>query len=67
MLKMERGVVIYMSMVLAGLSPHPPLIIPEIGGEETKKVEKTINSLTELAQEIKSCEPDLLITVSPHG
>ncbi len=56
-----------MGILMAGLSTHPPLIIPEIGGKERMKIKETINSLEELAGEVKSKEPDLLITISPHG
>ncbi|MGM0410241.1 MAG: AmmeMemoRadiSam system protein B [Bacillota bacterium] len=56
-----------MGIKIAGLSPHPPLIIPEVGGEERKKVKKTINSLKEMAQEFANEDLDLLITISPHG
>ncbi|AZO96510.1 AmmeMemoRadiSam system protein B [Halocella sp. SP3-1] len=56
-----------MGILMAGLSPHPPLIIPEIGGERREGISKTINSLEELAEEVKDCQPDVLITISPHG
>ncbi len=56
-----------MSVVMAGLSPHPPLIIPEIGGEDRKKVSDTINSLRELSSEIASIDPEVILTISPHG
>jgi len=56
-----------MGILMAGLSPHPPLIIPEIGGMRRGEVRKTIDSLEELAEEIVRVEPDLLITISPHG
>lgn len=56
-----------MGILMAGLSPHPPIIIPEIGGRRREEVRSTISSLEELAKEIKALEPDLLITISPHG
>lgn len=56
-----------MSIVMAGLSPHPPIIIPEVGGKRTKEVKQTIDKLEELAAEVKSKEADILITISPHG
>lgn len=56
-----------MGIIMAGLSPHPPLIIPEIGGKRRHEVQKTIDSLEELAEEIKAKDADLLITISPHG
>ncbi|MFW6279381.1 MAG: AmmeMemoRadiSam system protein B [Bacillota bacterium] len=56
-----------MSIVMAGLSPHPPLIIPEIGGQRLGEVQDTVDSLQELSREMVDCKPDLLITISPHG
>lgn len=56
-----------MGILMAGLSPHPPIIIPEIGGEERERVKKTINKLEELAEEVRERKPDLIITISPHG
>lgn len=56
-----------MGILMAGLSPHPPLIIPKIGGERREGIRKTIDSLEELAEEVKDCQPDVLITISPHG
>ncbi len=56
-----------MRILMAGVSPHPPLIIPEIGGEQRKEIQQTIDSLTELGEEIKETNPELIITISPHG
>lgn len=56
-----------MGVKIAGLSPHPPLIIPEVGGRRRKEVQKTIDSLQELSEEIVNSKPDILITISPHG
>ncbi len=56
-----------MSILMAGLSPHPPIIIPEIGGRRREEVNKTIKSLEELSREVVEKKPDLLITISPHG
>jgi len=58
---------LYMGVKIAGLSPHPPLIIPEVGGRRRKEVQKTIDNLKEMSVEIVNAKPDLLITISPHG
>jgi len=52
---------------MAGFSPHPPLAIPDIGRDNIKEVSETINSLKELANEVVESDPELLITISPHG
>ncbi|MFW6268596.1 MAG: AmmeMemoRadiSam system protein B [Bacillota bacterium] len=56
-----------MGIIMAGLSPHPPIIIPEVGKERRKKAKSTIKSLKEISEEVKERDPDLLITISPHG
>src|SRR6056297_1403271 len=52
---------------MAGFSPHPPLAIPDIGRDNINEVSETINSLKELANEVVESDPELLITISPHG
>lgn len=56
-----------MAIVMSALTPHPPLAIPQIGRESRQEVRDTIESLEVLAREIKEKDPDLLITISPHG
>jgi aromatic ring-opening dioxygenase LigB subunit len=56
-----------MSLVFAGLSPHPPILIPEIGGADFKKVKKTADSLLELGEKLNDAEPETIIIISPHG
>jgi AmmeMemoRadiSam system protein A/AmmeMemoRadiSam system protein B len=50
------------------LMPHPPIMIDEIGGSETKKVQKTVNAALKVAEEISDSKPDtIVIVVPPHG
>jgi len=44
--------------VLGIISCHPPIIIPEIGGNETKKVQKTIDALKLAASEVEKFNPE---------
>ena len=51
----------------ACLSPHPPLLLPDIGSpEDRKKVKKTIESLEFLGKKLKEAKPDKIIISSPH-
>lgn len=56
-----------MALVFAAISPHPPLLIPTIGGKLLKKVEKTKHSLHRLEEELYLAKPDLILIISPHG
>ncbi len=57
-----------MSKILSRyLMPHPPIIIPEIGKGEEKKVQDTIDSIKEIADEIKTLKPKIIVIITPHG
>lgn len=49
------------------LFPHPPIVIPEVGGKESHKVAKTYKAMKDLAEEICAIEPASIIAVTPHG
>ncbi len=49
------------------LTPHPPIIIPEIGQGEENKVKDTVNSMKEIANDIKNKKPKTIVIITPHG
>lgn len=51
----------------AALLPHPPILIPEIGGEEALEAKLTLEGIEEVARRFSSLEPDTLVLISPHG
>lgn len=56
-----------MSLNFAAISPHPPIIIPEIGKDDLKKVSATTVALRKLAHDFKEAEIETLIVISPHA
>lgn len=54
-------------LVSAMFAPHPPLIIPEIGGENIKEVKKTVFAMKEIGRRIVETDPETIIVISPHG
>lgn len=56
-----------MSFNFAGISPHPPIIIPEIGKNDLAKAAQTSVALRKLAHSFREAEIDTLIIISPHG
>ena len=54
-------------IVFAGITPHPPIIIPEIGKENLSFTEKTIQSMKRLSEDLYAAKPDTLVFISPHG
>jgi AmmeMemoRadiSam system protein A len=56
-----------MSIIKGIISPHPPIIIPEVGGDEINKVRATIEAMEKAATAVKQAEPELIIFTTPHG
>ncbi|MBN2025869.1 MAG: hypothetical protein JW854_03840 [Actinobacteria bacterium] len=53
--------------IIAGcIVPHPPLLIPAIGGKEREKVRSTYMAMEELSHELAGLQPDVLVMISPH-
>ena len=55
-----------MSVTGAVMVPHPPLIVPEIGHVEERKIQATIDSYHRAAQKIAKWKPDTVVVISPH-
>jgi len=53
-------------LVFAAITPHPPLLIPDIGKEEINKINKTKEALEQLEQDLYLSKPDLVVVISPH-
>lgn len=56
-----------MSILSGYLMPHPPIIIPKIGGGEERKIQDTIDSMNDIGLDIKSLKPETIIVITPHG
>ncbi len=54
-------------IVYGMISPHPPLLIPEIGGGRIKEADRTDRSLRTCAQKLASHAPDTVVLITPHG
>ena len=46
--------------------PHPPLIIPDVGGGEEKKIQKTIDAYKRASDLIGRLQPETIVLLSPH-
>ncbi|MBN2204086.1 MAG: hypothetical protein JW767_03590 [Thermoleophilia bacterium] len=47
------------------ICPHPPLLIPEIGGDALSEVAATVQGMHRLAADVG--EPETLVVISPHA
>lgn len=55
-----------MAIIWTGLAPHPPIIVPEVGGTRCSEVQTTIDSMRTLARDLVAREPERLVLISPH-
>ncbi|MDD4775591.1 MAG: AmmeMemoRadiSam system protein A [Syntrophomonas sp.] len=51
----------------AALTPHPPIIIPEVGGERAQEANLTIRGMQAMARDLVMSEPETVIFLTPHG
>lgn len=54
-------------IVFAALVPHPPLLVPAVGGHETERVKTTVQAMERLAADLVEQRPDVVVIISPHG
>ena len=54
-------------IVYGAIFPHPPMIIPQIGGSQIGEVSATVAGMKELAAQVAAQAPDLLVFTTPHG
>lgn len=55
-----------MAVLGAFAVPHPPIIMPEIGRGEERKIELTSKSYREAARRACALNPDVFVVFSPH-
>ncbi len=56
-----------MSLVFSALVPHPPILIPAIGKENSARLEKTRLAYQELEHDLYAAQAETIIVISPHG
>lgn len=47
--------------------PHPPILIPEVGHGEERKIKSTYDACERIGREIADLKPEVIIMVTPHG
>ena len=55
-----------MPILAAFMVPHPPMILPQIGGGREAEIQETIHAYERVAEEIAKLEPETIIITSPH-
>ena len=49
------------------ITPHPPIILPEIGQGEEAKASDTILGMQKIAKQIAALKPKTIAIITPHG
>lgn len=49
------------------LSPHPPVLIREIGGARCQELQATLEAMHGISRELLATEPECIVFLTPHG
>lgn len=52
---------------LAALVPHPPIMVSDVGKDDTREVEATRAAMAVLAERLRGIEPETIVLISPHA
>lgn len=55
-----------MPMLGAIIVPHPPLLLPSVGGGQEARVQATIDAYHAAARRVAAWDPEVLVIASPH-
>lgn len=55
-----------MSMLGAIITPHPPVLLPEVGGGREREITATDRAMRTAAETVAAWQPDVIIVSSPH-
>ncbi|HEY6333257.1 MAG TPA: class III extradiol dioxygenase subunit B-like domain-containing protein [Blastocatellia bacterium] len=55
------------SLVFAGIAPHPPLLVPEVGGDRIQAVRRSREGFQEFARRMVATSPESVVLISPHS
>ncbi len=56
-----------MSILAAMAVPHPPIILPEVGNGEEKKIQRTIDAYQKVSRLAAALNPETIVITSPHS
>src|SRR5881392_4214377 len=55
------------SLVFAGIAPHPPIMVPEVGREAIADVRASIEAMSDLTQRVIASAAETVVLISPHA
>ena len=65
--EVETAMGIESSIVFTGIAPHPPIMVPEVGGEASNKVSSSITAMAEFTRRIVTSGAETVVLISPHA
>jgi aromatic ring-opening dioxygenase LigB subunit len=54
-------------LVFVGIAPHPPVMVPEVGGAQAAEVRASIAAMRDLSDRVKASGARSVILISPHA
>ena len=54
-------------IVFSGIAPHPPIMVPEVGGAASDEVRGSIEAMAELTRRIIESGAETVVLISPHA
>src|SRR3954462_7121624 len=55
------------SLVFAGIAPHPPIMVPEVGRDASGEVRASIAGMAEFTRRLKDSQAETVVIISPHA
>lgn len=55
------------SLVFAGIAPHPPIMVPEVGREAIAEVRSSIEAMADLTRRVIESGAETVVLISPHA
>ncbi len=55
------------ALVFSGIAPHPPIMVPEVGGEAIAAVQSSIDAMAEMTRRIVASGAETVVLISPHA
>ena len=56
-----------MSLVGCFALPHPPIVVPEVGGDALAEAEDTVRGMSAVRDKVAALDPDTIVLLSPHS
>jgi AmmeMemoRadiSam system protein A/AmmeMemoRadiSam system protein B len=55
------------SLVFAGIAPHPPIMVPEVGLDASLEVRQSIQAMADLTERVIRSGAETIVMISPHA